>query len=243
MKCREIEPLLSAYALDALETGERLAVEAHLEDCAVCRRALADYRAVAEGLAFAAPPVEPPPSLRARLIAQTAPAPARPDLAARLRLLRPRLGTLALLVGVFLLLVNVGLWQRTTRLQAEMQRQEMAYQQALALLGEPNGKVVRLEGDGVQGALVYAPDGQTAVLAVEGLAALPPDRDYQLWLIQPDETRLSGGVFDADPAGEVTLFVVHSPQPLDAFVGVGVTVEPAGGSPGPTSRRVFGGEF
>ena len=55
--CAEIQPLLAAYALEALEPEERLRVEAHLAGCAACRAALAEYQAVAEGLALAAPPV------------------------------------------------------------------------------------------------------------------------------------------------------------------------------------------
>lgn len=246
MKCHEIETLLAAYALDALGAEERFAVESHVDGCPSCRRALADYQAVADGLAFAAPPVEPPPALRARLLTQVAaPAPRR-NRFERLRGLWSQLNPLVALAAFVLLLIsNVVLGYQIHRLaqtQQVMARRYQASQDALALMANPDARTTVLKGEGVQGTLIYDPQGRTAVLTVQGLERLPAGKDYQLWLIQPDETRLSGGVFDAEEAG-VTLFVIHSPHPMDAFAGVGVTIEPAGGSPGPTGQRVFGGKF
>ncbi len=244
MKCPEIEVLLPGYALDALSADERAAVEGHLETCASCRQALAEYQTIGEGLAFVPPPVEPPPALRARLVARIAAPPPRHFWMARLRALLPRL---APTVGAALLLLlaalNLLLWRRVeqvTQVQQTLRRQNQEYETALALLGDPRAQVARIQGEGVEGTLIYDPHGRTAVLTVQGLEHLPEGQDYQLWLIQPDDTRLSGGVFDADPETGITLFVVHAPQTLDSFVGVGVTIEPAGGSPGPTGPRVLG---
>ncbi len=244
MKCHEIEVLLPGYALDALTADERAAVEEHLETCASCRQALAEYQTIGEGLAFVPPPVEPPPALRARLVAQIAASPPRQSWTARLRGLLPRMAPAAG-AALFLLLaaLNLVLWRRVeqvTQVQQTLMRQNQEYETALALLGDPEAQVARIQGEGVEGSLIYDPRGQTAVLTVQGLENLPAGQDYQLWLIRPDDTRLSGGVFDADPETGITLFVVHSPEALDSFVGVGVTIEPAGGSPGPTGPRVLG---
>ncbi len=247
MKCHQIEPHLAGHALGALDVEERLRVEEHLESCSSCRDVLADYQAVSEELAFAIPPVQPPPRLRARLIATTASSPTRSGERERLRFWQGRRFQLAVLAfllvfGVF----NLNLLKQVNELrraQADLLRQAQAYQAALALMGDPDVQVAVLEGEGVQGTLLFDPEGQIAVLTVQGLEALPEGQDYQLWLIQPDETRLSGGVFDADVETGFTSFVIHAPQALDSFVGVGVTIEPAGGSPGPTGQRVFRGKF
>jgi anti-sigma-K factor RskA len=63
------EELLAGYALDALDAGEARQVEAHLRDCARCRRAA---RELQEATALLGESVEhraPPPALASRLMA------------------------------------------------------------------------------------------------------------------------------------------------------------------------------
>ncbi|MBN1190799.1 MAG: zf-HC2 domain-containing protein [Dehalococcoidales bacterium] len=50
MNCRDMEDLLSAFINNELSAGERSAVEAHLEECVVCRKKLESYRAVRSSL-------------------------------------------------------------------------------------------------------------------------------------------------------------------------------------------------
>jgi anti-sigma-K factor RskA len=76
-------------------------------------------------------------------------------------------------------------------------------------------------------------------LLVAGMPQLPPGRVYQLWLVAKGQ-RQNGGTFTVDAAGS-GLLLVRSALPLTAYDAAGVTVEPAGGSPGPTSPRVIGG--
>jgi anti-sigma-K factor RskA len=74
---------------------------------------------------------------------------------------------------------------------------------------------------------------------VNNMPALPADRVYQLWLVA-DGQRISGGTFRVDADGRGAL-LVQPPQPWSAYQRLGVTTEPTGGSPGPTSPRVIGG--
>ncbi|MER3453386.1 MAG: anti-sigma factor, partial [Acidimicrobiia bacterium] len=53
---REIDELLGAYALDAVEPDERAAVEAHLRTCSRCWAEVADHREVAAYLAHSGGP-------------------------------------------------------------------------------------------------------------------------------------------------------------------------------------------
>ena len=85
-------------------------------------------------------------------------------------------------------------------------------------------------------------DGETtALLSVYNLAPLPRDQVYQVWLLKGDE-RYSGGVFTVDSTG-FGLGVVVPAAPLAEFDAIGITVEPAQGSGGPTGTHVLTGEF
>ncbi len=95
--CAAVEPLLSLLADDMASAAEARRAEAHLQDCADCRRALQWMQATRQVI-VARPVAAPPPELRARIAraiaeleAARSPAvvPARP--AHRPRALRPAL--------------------------------------------------------------------------------------------------------------------------------------------------------
>jgi len=90
--------------------------------------------------------------------------------------------------------------------------------------------------------VVYAPGGVGWVLlCVYDMPTLPEGMAYQVWLIRNGE-RDSGGVFQVSPKG-YGLLLMELAQPLDAYEALGITIEPASGSPGPTSPRVLGGRL
>ena len=243
-ECQHMEELLAAFALDALEIDEKNQVEAHLQNCLACQRVLVDYQAVSDGLMAALPPAQPPARIRAQLLAKTAPKPPKANWRERWRALLPRVLPITVLAAVLLLVIfNLSLYRRTNQLlqtQEKMAQQNQAYQTAFALLTYPDTQVAVIDDGEIYGTLVYDPDGQVAVLNVWGLEDLPQGQAYQVWLIEPDETRISGGVFQSsDELGYLSI-VIESPASLDSFTGIGVTIEPEGGSPGPTGPRIFG---
>jgi anti-sigma-K factor RskA len=85
---------------------------------------------------------------------------------------------------------------------------------------------------------VVSLDGEHGTLVVDGLAALGEEQQYQLWLIQ-DGQRTSGGVFSVSEEGYGSLWI-SSPEPLSSYSTFGITIEPAGGSPGPSGDKVLG---
>lgn len=91
------------------------------------------------------------------------------------------------------------------------------------------------------GLLVISLDGMHGTMVVDQLPVLGEAEQYQLWLIQDGE-RTSGGVFSVDTQGYKSLYI-DSPEPLASYSAFGITVEPAGGSPGPTGEKVLGGEL
>jgi anti-sigma factor RsiW len=62
--------LLAAHALGALPAADGEALERHLAGCAACRAEACDLFEAAAWLALALPPVEPPPTLRGRVMAE-----------------------------------------------------------------------------------------------------------------------------------------------------------------------------
>ncbi|HEU4927325.1 MAG TPA: anti-sigma factor [Vicinamibacterales bacterium] len=72
----ELRELSGGYALGILDEPERRAFEAHVSTCASCAAEIRDFTAVASALALDVPQVDPPASLRDRVLrAATSPAP------------------------------------------------------------------------------------------------------------------------------------------------------------------------
>lgn len=72
----ELRELSGGYALGILDEQERRAFEAHVSTCARCAAEIRDFTAVASALALDVPQVDPPASLRDRVLrAATPPAP------------------------------------------------------------------------------------------------------------------------------------------------------------------------
>jgi len=123
------------------------------------------------------------------------------------------------------------------------QRQLALQRQAFTLITAPGTRAVVLRSDQAtspaRGVVLLEPAAPTALLIVQDLPPLPPERTYQVWLVGGERQRDSGGVFRVDAQG-FGLVPLTAPRPFTAYQRVGITEEPAGGSPGPTSPRVIG---
>jgi len=227
--------LIPAYALNNLQAEEAEMVAQHLQACAVCRAELAAYERVVDALPLAAAEVEPSAELKGQLIQeiqntgqtavptpQTAPTSWQQFLHALSGFFAgPRWQPVGAVVILALLIGGFFVWRQTHVPAAQFV--------LTATEAAP----------GAQGIIeVVGNDGRQATLTVTGLPALDPANQYQLWLIQ-DGQRISGGVFSVQTDGSQTI-TIHAPQPLPAYAAFGVTIEPAGGSPGPTGERVLG---
>jgi anti-sigma-K factor RskA len=234
---------IPAYALDCLDAEEAFQVEAHLTVCAACRAELEAYKATAANLGLTAPQVQPPLRLKASILrrvnepqlvkAQRAPQKVgAPEL--WIRVYRWIMNSGPILVGVSLLLIialtasNVVLYGQ---LQAQKQNSEF---HLVALKGTTNAP-------GASGIMVISQEGLAGTVIVDGLPALSQAHQYQLWLVK-DGKRTSGGLFYVGQGG-YGILAVQSPGSLLDFSSFGITVEPTGGSPGPTGAKVLGGNL
>jgi anti-sigma-K factor RskA len=87
--------------------------------------------------------------------------------------------------------------------------------------------------------LLLDKDRNMAALIVWNLPQLQSNQTYQAWLIDPQGVRTSAAVFHPGPNEPFTSIPIISPGDLSNFTGIGVTVEPAGGSNQPTGSRIF----
>ncbi len=239
--------LLPAYALGSLDREESNRVALHLDDCALCQKELRAYQSVVNQLPFAVPERIPPARLKQAILASAeaqgnasrTPAPTRPSAElsfltrVRQHLLGPVPGwsLVAIILALIVLLAgNILLLQRSQRLAAASANEF---------------RIVRMAGTvsaaNATGWIVISQDGTAGTLIVQNLPSLDQSHQYQLWLIR-DGNRVSGGVFSVDDRGYASVWV-YSPRPLIQYQTFGITVEPIGGSPGPTGSKVLGGSL
>lgn len=243
----DIRDLIPAYAIGATDPEETARVESHLRECSECRALLEEYQRLADEILYTVPLVAAPPSLEERLMAQVQevrPVPvqrASPETGGKshARFLFPRLRAWATVAAVILLLLSNAFWMaRTQKIEQEFSAQ------ATALAFLVDAPEVPLTGDAVtdaRGVLVLRPDTNVAILHLDHLPPLPEGKAYQVWLIRNGQ-RDSAAVFRPSETKEITL-VIRAPRPLGEYEALGITIEPAGGSPGPTGPRVIKGEL
>ena len=230
-----VSDLLPAYALGSLDADEASHVEEHLLSCWICRNESNAFQTVAEQLSLATPAASPSPDLKDRLLQRVQTArPQQPVLAQAARRswperLLPVWGLASLGLIIALAAFNLSLWQRLNQLEFVTAPGGM---RAIPLNGTD-------EASGATGFVLVAADGRNGALVVDGLPPLNADRQYQLWLIR-DGQRTSGAVFSTDEEsyGGMRIKVAGS---LLEYSAVGITIEPAGGSPQPTGVKVLGG--
>jgi anti-sigma-K factor RskA len=235
--------LLPAYALDCLSPDEREQVRQHLETCTSCQTELRTFQGVTGQLAAAVMQRTPPPALKERVMREAAGLSGfmphtnhvpREVWWKKLDRGWPLSGPVFQWVTLFLVLVlaggNLFLWQKLS--------------QSRSGLGQ-DFKSVELSGTtfapGAGGIFVISSDGSFGTLITDGMPPLKEDQAYQLWLVR-DGKRTNGGVFTVKPNGYGTLVVRTSRSLLD-FTSLGITIEPASGSPAPTGEKVLGGNL
>jgi anti-sigma-K factor RskA len=220
----EIKDLVAAYVLGAVAREEVPLVRAHILSCDDCM-AEADLLAeVAGNLALAVEDEPLPEGFADRVLEQVA---GPSTTTAPVSKERRRWIFLPAFAGVALVLAIAVLSANLFQTRGELDRRDRAIS---ALLRSENG--MELRGTGASGKVVPTASGSYFVVA--GLHEAPRNHTYQLWLID-EEGPTSAGTFDVTD-GVALIELEHS---LEGYGTVAVTVEPAGGSPGPTSDPIL----
>ena len=214
----EIQELLGAYSLNAVDATEAAVVEAHVEDCYECREELAQHREVASAAlcdrGFA--PAQLWETIVSRIPDVSAPGERpiveQPD-AVVVRLRRNWRRPMAAAAAVVFIMgatvvQSVRLGDANSELTAERAKVaalteqverpplDLAASQALATTASRQ-LLLGSEVNESNAIIVLMPDG-TGYLTEHTLWPLPPDRTYQLWAIV-DGKVISAGILGSDP--------------------------------------------
>ena len=262
MNCNRIRELIPSYALGALEATELIAVEEHLDGCADCADLTREHLTASVALAALAPPVEPPASLRDRIMAAvgapvadqaTPPLPAYTPMPVATGWRRwggrglAVTGAVAsvslLLAGVFLgLLLDVRSdlreLQTSNEELMELVVDQRDFNYVAAMPGVTPMTLQSTEkSPRARAMLMTSPDHTWGILYSLGLEPQQDEMAHQVWFIRGN-IRLSGGVFSLDDTGYGQLYI-RFPANLDEFSGIEVTEEPIEGSLAPSSAPIL----
>jgi anti-sigma-K factor RskA len=237
----ELHTLTGAYAADALPDQERELFEQHLASCQTCAQEVRELRETTARLATVVS-VAPPDGLWERVrgeIANTRQLP--PSLADRRssdraprRAWRHLPSRLVAVAAAALLVIAVSLGGLSLSLADRLDRSTLRNDRIAAVLAAPDVQTHTASASGVgSGTVVVSQARQAAVFVASGLRQVPTTRTYQLWVIDRGQAR-SAGLLGS--GGKVVQLLDGGLAGADA---VGVTVEPRGGSPQPTSTPVL----
>ncbi|WP_333735716.1 anti-sigma factor [Streptomyces sp. IBSBF 2806] len=236
----DLHRLTGAYALHALSDEENASFERHLVGCEPCAQETAELSATAArlGLAVAAPasPVLREQVLR-RITTVRQDTPGTP-----LRVLPARAGLKARLLSRWALaacltaaaaLGGTTVWQhqQAADARAEARQASRSADEIAAVLAAPDARTRATElAGGATGTVVVSHSRDRAVFVVSGMARPPGGKVYQLWF-DDGGTMRSAGLMDPGRRDQAVLMQGG----VDRASGMGVTVEPGGGSKQPTT--------
>lgn len=132
-----------------------------------------------------------------------------------------------LLVGVSLLVANLN--ERIDEL-------ETATSDMAEMLAAPDAQTLAAQGpEGSFARVILSASRGEAMFLADGMDPAPQEHTYELWVID-DEGAHPAGLFDVDDSGRVTQLLSGD---MERAAAIGVTVEPEGGSPEPTTEPIM----
>ncbi|MES1260311.1 MAG: anti-sigma factor [Acidobacteriota bacterium] len=227
MTCDELRDEYGAYALGIAENPELSELASHLErSCPVCvpgvRSALATVAAMSGGVKSVAPPKR----LRARVVAMVAPAPKRFRTAVWL----PWAVSAALAIVLLSVVLPARLHRPETPSAGSARLNEI-----LSVLNDPATRDVAFGDPAARGRFFVNPDKGVVFIAAH-LPLLDAGRTFEMWVIPPDGQPVPAGVFQA--LSDSTAVHVR-PGPVGNAAALAISIEPAGGSPQPTTTPII----
>ena len=262
MRCSEFKASVWAHALDALEPTERAELERHLAEPIAhegCQDELERAMRTAQALSAVAPALTPPAEAWSKIEARIAGEPKTSGRPARRPAWLP--WAVSFIAAAACALLFVKAWTYRNDLIAQnaeisalrgaveerdicrqeleaMRKSSQAERAALALLELPSTQLVPISAtpeskSTSRGTALLNMEERRAVVLISALSPAV-GRDYELWVIRAGRP-VPAGILkpgqDGRAVAEIDRSLLQSGRP-DTFA---VTIEPAGGSPAPTT--------
>jgi anti-sigma factor RsiW len=234
----DLHDLSGAYAVDAVDEAERARFEAHLTECSRCRDEVASLLAAAGELSLESL-TPPPPSLRASVLQQISserPLPPVVDAPSAASLEGKRAAHsersrqspsrwLAGIAAAAAIVTGGVVWHPWSPVQEQRNVQLTATQQVLR--AKDAERFQQKIGDATATVVRSASLGK-AVIVTANMPGAPAGKVYELWL-QQGQKMVKAGFMTKGPSNTVLL-----EGNAATAAGVGITVEPDGGSVTPS---------
>ncbi|HEY7209758.1 MAG TPA: anti-sigma factor [Bryobacteraceae bacterium] len=230
----EMDELYELYLLGALEPEQAAEIDDHLRtQCSHCQEHLQGAAPVAASLSLLAESQEPPARLRSRVLESVNPKSRS----------RNWIFAVAGLSAACAALLIVALWTasaiRSSHARiAALQIERVQLEEAVEILSKSDTRAVQFGRAEEPHGRVFVNRNNGVVFVGSALPQLAAGRTFQLWLIPGQGAPESAGIFHPNAAGD---FVQVRATPVDTsrIHAVAVSVEPAGGSPAPTTTPVL----
>lgn len=244
------DDLIGAYVLDAVDSAEREAVEAHLDECELCRAEVRELREAAVHLSDGFD-VAPPDGLRSQILGAigfsdrtstnnatrgtadprspgaheggTGSTSKTSETQPRGKLTNKSVWGLA--AAGLLAVGGWGIWQNVA--------DDLSPIDEVIQAADAETFTTQYEGETLT--VVASSSLDRAVLRADGLPVLDEGQTYQAWWIGSDQNVSSAGVVSSDPtAADLEVALEGDPE----GASFALTVEPVGGSTQPTTDPV-----
>jgi hypothetical protein len=264
MDCKSAQEQFSAYLLGALEAGEIEELDLHVDWCDTCCEVLRVEGEIVVDMAHLPPQIAAPDRVKRRLISAVEADRFEGGLLAGLRtrfLLGPRLrlsGHTGIVLASIAIVVMAlgGVWANGRLNEIAEAKDAMARQaevlssprsvledRLLITYTQPAAELVVEElsatsgSSATRGMFLVPKTENTALLVGLGLARLPRNFEYRVWLIL-EGRQYEGGSFGVDAAG-FGYTTIEFFAPLSQLDGIGVTIERRRGDDDPAGAVVW----
>lgn len=243
MSSADLHTLTGAYVLHALSDEERTEFERHLQECEACAQEVRELAATAGRLARAVS-VTPPAAMKTEVLRSIATVRQLPPHTPTQGRATGRTGrgrrlsrfALAACLAAAAGFGGIAVWQhqRADEAGERAQQAQRQSEQLAKVLAAPDAKAATARlTDGATGTVVVAKSRNQAAFVAAKMPEPPSGKVYQLWF-NDDGSMRSAGLMDPARSTEAVLL----DGPVDQASGIGITVEPTGGSQEPTSDPV-----
>ena len=254
---KEISQLIPGYALNCLDEEEAGLVAGNLKESEALQTELQNYTKIVDQLALAGNYSAPSAALKQRLMDRVQLSPQKEKKLSAISEEIPSEALTPAAVPPPSVPWWQSIWDQYTRISPALAGAALVL--LLALVGSQwflQQQISTLESQvvsqkkmivnlvntqnapGASGYIIFVDKEGKNILFVRGLDLLDQSKQYQLWMVQ-EGNRTSEAVFSVHPDGSFSTPILSS-LPLSEKLRFGISIEPQGGSPGPTGLKVLG---